>query len=494
MGIEIDRDRFVPQDFVRFDARLRDSLRVLEELLSRPGFGAGPNELGAELEVALTDDLGRPLPMNEEVLTETLDDRMTVELNRFNLECNLRHVALEGRPFSHLRRELETARDELDRAAALHGGHVEMIGILPTLRDQDLGPQAMTETTRYRALSHALLEKRKGPFELRIDGEDALRIECEDVTAEGAATSFQIHLRVAMSDFAAVFNAAQLATAPILAASGNSPTLLGHRLWEETRVALFKQAVDHRDRTQRLERHPARVSFGSGWVESGPFELFREAVEEYPVLLPVVDGQDPDEALRSGLIPGLREIRLHQGTVWQWNRPVYDAHNGGHVRMELRALPSGPTIEDILANTAFLVGLSLGLSAAMKEVQESFDFERAHNNFYRAAQEGLDAKLEWPIALGGSDHPITVRELFPRLEEFAREGLRIGGVDPSETDPLLETVSRRVEVGQTGSVWQRKKLAALARGKPSSETLAQMFRDYSANSASGQPVHRWDLE
>lgn len=494
MGIEIDRERFTQEDFKRFDERLRESLNVLHELLARPGFGDGSSSLGAELEVALTDEAGRPLPMNEEVLTETIDDRMTVELDRFNLECNLRHVDLEGRPFSHLRNELETARAALARAAALHDGRVEMIGILPTLRLDDLGPQAMTETTRYRALSHALLERKQGPFQLRIDGQDALRVECEDVTAEGAATSFQIHLRVAPSEFASVFNAAQLATAPVLAASGNSPTLFGHRLWEETRVALFKQAVDHRDSARRLERRPARVGFGSGWLDSGPFELFREAVEEHPVLLPVVDEQSPNDALRAGSIPGLREIRLHQGTVWQWNRPVYDAHDGGHVRMELRALPAGPTIEDMLANTALLVGLSLGLAAAMKEVQASFEFERAHNNFYRAAQDGLEAPLEWPKALGGLDRPATVRALIPQLITFAREGLRTGGVDPSETDPLLEMISRRVEVGQTGSVWQREKLARLEPGKPSSGALARMLREYSARSAAGRPVHQWEIE
>jgi len=493
MGLEIDREKFGPRDFARFEERLRSSLSVLEEMLGRPDFGHGPNSLGAELEVALTDDRARALPLNEEVLRETLDERMTVELDRFNLECNLRHVDLEGRPFAHLRRELESARAELTRAAALHGGRIAMIGILPTLVAEDLGASAMSDAVRYRALSRSIRANKEGPFHLHIEGKDPLRLEFEDVTFEGAATSFQLHLRVAPPDFTAVFNAAQLATAPVLAAAGNSPIFLGHRLWEETRVALFKQAVDDRSEEERLARRQARVSFGSGWLRSGPFELFREAVEEYPALLPVLYDEDPEVALQSGSIPGLKEIRLHQGTVWHWNRPVYDAHDGGHIRIELRALPSGPTVEDLLANTAFLVGLSLGLAPSMEEVQSSFDFDRAHRNFYRAAQSGLEAQLDWPIVLGGSDRPMPARQLFPKLSEIAREGLRAGGIDPSESDPLIDCVLERVGNGQTGSVWQRANLAAQASARRRGDALRFMFEDYSARSAEGEPVHRWSL-
>ncbi len=491
MGLEIDRERFSPSDYEAFAERLEDSLAVLERLLDRAEFGTGSNSLGAELEVSLTDECARALPLNEEVLLETVDERMTVELDRFNLECNLRHTDLRGRPFSHLRHELETARAELNRAAGIHGGRVAMIGILPTLVEEDLGPSAMSDATRYRALSRSLRESKSEPFHLCIQGEDSLDLDCEDVTFEGAATSFQIHLRVAPSDFRAVFDAAQLATAPVLAASGNSPLFLGHRLWEETRVALFKQAVDDRNPEDRRAQRQARVSFGSDWLREGPFELFQEAVDAYPALLPVIYGENPIEAFDLGAIPGLKELRLHQGTVWQWNRPVYDAHEQGHIRMELRALPSGPTIEDLLANSAFLVGLALGLAPAMEEVRASFDFERAHHNFYRAAQSGLDAKLEWPLAVGGSTSPVPARRLFPGLAEIAREGLRSYGIDSSETDPLIDCVLARAESGQTGSAWQRARLASHALHHSWPDALRRMFEDYCVRSDADEPVHRW---
>ena len=493
MGLEIDREEFAPEDFDLFSDRLDRSLGVLEELLERPDFGIGPRSLGAELEMALVDSQSRALPLNEEVLCETLDDRMTVELDRFNLECNLRHVDLAGRPFAHLRSEIDSAVSELSRAAALHGGRIAMIGILPTVVRSDLEADALTDAVRYRALARSLREQRKGPFRLNISGDDPLALECEDVTFEGAATSFQVHLRVDPREFASTFNAAQFATAPLLAAAGNSLTFLGHRLWEETRIALFKQAVDERIEDDRIARRKPRVNFGSQWLHDGAIELFREAQRDYSVLLPVVYDEDPEAAVRAGQIPALKEIRLHQGTVWHWNRPVYDPHDSGHVRMEFRVLPSGPTPQDMLANSAFLVGLALGLAPRFEEIASTFEFDSAHHNFYRAGQSGLEARLEWPAALVGNTRAAPLRTHAVALGEVARTGLRDAGVDPEDSDPLIDCMLERIDRGQTGSVWQRRRLASLGSGKPNREALALMLEEYLERSDGGEPVHEWGL-
>jgi hypothetical protein len=490
MGLEIERDEFADEDYAAFEARLADGLDVLRELLGRPGFGVGDPSLGAELEVALIDRAARPLPLNLEVLAETVDPRMTFELDRFNLECNLRHTDLRGRPFDALRAELEDARRELERAAAVHGGRVVMVGILPTVRESDLTSSALTPSARYRALARALRGARSEPFVLDIAGEDPLHLDCDEVTFEGAATSLQIHLRVDPDRFAATFNAAQLATAPALAVAGNSPTFLGHRLWDETRVALFKQAVDDRTHADRAARQHARVHFGLGWIETGALELFASAIEHYPVLLPKVFDEDPREEIEAGRVPRLGEIRLHQGTVWHWNRPVYDPADGGHLRIELRALPSGPTVEDILANTAFLVGLTLGLAPDMEAVADELDFETAHANFYRAAQSGLGAALRWPVAAGGGDDPASARELVGRLVERAAAGLAGVGADPAG---LLDVVSARAERAQTGAVWQRRALAALESTRSRDEALRALVEHYHARSREGGPVHTWTI-
>ncbi len=489
MGIAIERDRFEEHEYARFQERLRGGLQALEQLLARPDFGVGPPSLGAELEVALVGEDGRPRPVNLEVLRETLDPRMTVELDRFNLECNLRHTCLAGRPFTHLAGELSDAVAELDRAAVRHRARVAMVGILPTLCAEDLQSDAMTDTPRFRALSHALQRERLEPFAVRIHGDDPLEVQCDDVTFEGAATSLQLHLRVSPADFARTFNAAQLATAPVLAAAGNSPIFLGHRLWHETRVALFKQAVDARGGEGARRRKP-RVCFGADWNREGALEIFREAVADFTPLLPVLDDQDPMACLAAGEVPRLGEIRLHQGTVWSWNRPVYDPADGGHLRIELRALPAGPSIADMVANAAFLVGLILGLSREVSR-WDALSFAAAHDAFYRAAQHGLAAAIDWPAGTSAPAGVRPARELVPALLPIAARGLSEAGVDAREIDAQLEIIARRCETGRTGAVWQREALDGFAGDGSRDAALQHMFVRYLRHSRSGDPVHAW---
>jgi len=493
MGLPIDRESFGKRDYERFARRLEANLEVLRRLLSRPGFGVGETTIGAELELALIGPDARPLPINLAVIGETLDPRITVELNRYNLECNLRHTPIAGRPFDFLRREMADALGELGRAAALHGARVIAVGILPTLMEADLQSHAMTNTARFRALSASLQRRRSGPFEFRIDGAEPLTVSCDDVTFEGAATSLQLHLRVDPARFADLFNAAQLATAPALAVSGNSPNFLGHSLWRETRVALFKQAVDDRDPLARGRSREARVSFGRGWIEHGALEVFSDAVHTHEALLPILGPEDPFECLEAGGTPALDEIRLHQGTVWSWNRPVYDPAAGGHLRIELRALPAGPTIVDMMANAAFLIGLSLGLAGEMRARLETFPFESAHRNFYRAAKWGLDSMLSWP-ASDARDGAVEVvaRDLVASLLPVAERGLRDAGVDSVEIGEHLSVIRARCESGQTGAQWQTAAIRQLDQQMDRVSALALVVERYFELSNSGLPVHCWE--
>lgn len=487
MGLAIERESFEPIDYERFAERLSHSLEALGRLLARPDFGRGATTLGAELELALVGEDAQPLPVNLAVIGESLDPRLTVELDRFNLECNLRYTALAGRPFGFLRAEMEGALAEVRRAARRHGGRPVAIGILPTLTEWDLQSHAMTDTPRFRALSSALQQRRGGTFDFRIDGEDPLVVSCNDVTFEGAATSLQLHLRVEPDRFASLFNAAQLATPPVLAISGNSPTFLGHSLWSETRVALFKQAVDDRNPLERHRGREARVSFGRGWVRDGALELFREAVETHEALLPVLGSEDPLACLARGATPALEEIRLHQGTVWAWNRPVYDPGDGGHLRIELRALPSGPSVTDMLANAALLVGLTLGLAPEIDAIVAEHPFAQAHRGFYRAAQHGMDSALAWPGVGDAVSAPALVQTLLPT----AQRGLIAAGVDADEVDALLGVISARCEARRTGASWQRETLAQLQAQMSWRAAISQVVERYIELSESGLPVHEW---
>jgi hypothetical protein len=366
-----------------------------------------------------------------------------------------------------------------------------LVGILPTVRAEDLGPEAMTDTPRFRALSTAIRALRERDFRLQIVGEDRLDTLCEDTTAEGANTSLQIHLRVPPRAFAATHAAAQLATAPALAAAGNSPLFLGCRLWDETRIALFKQAVDERGELDESWRPAARVSFGHGWVREGAYELFAESVALHPPLLPACGEEDALAVVRAGGVPRLAELRLHHGTVWRWNRAIYDPDAGGHVRLELRALPAGPTLADMLANAAFLLGLTLALRDDVGWMLPAFPFEYAHRNFYRAAQQGLDATLLWPAREAPSPQPVPAAELVARLVPAAHAGLVGAGVEDAEAERWLAIVAARAASGRTGARWQRRALARLEETRTRDEALVELVARYRAAAASDRPVHEW---
>jgi gamma-glutamyl:cysteine ligase YbdK (ATP-grasp superfamily) len=494
MGIEIDRERFDDADYPRFTERLEHCLEALQQLLERPGFGVGPQTIGAELELFLVDEDGRPLAKNQAILEDAGDPRLTLELDRFNLEVNPSPSSLAGRPLTALGRELEGALEAVRATARAHGGRVAMVGILPTLRDEDLHRGAITDAPRYRALDWSLSRVRAEPFEIEIAGRDPepLRVVRDSIVMEGANTSFQVHLRVDPDDYVASFNAAQLATAPVLATAGNSPLFLGRVLWEETRIALFEQTADDRD-TPARERLVSRVAFGTDWLRGSVLELFEESVRHHEPLLPICGDQDPLAALAGGGVPRLDELRLHQGTVWRWNRAIYDSGYGGHLRIEMRPLPAGPTVTDMLANAAFLLGLTLALAPEAEDWTGRLLFARAHANFYDAARLGLEAELTWP---GPDDEPerVPAAELVPRLLPEARRGLVEAGVDAAEADRLLQVIADRVAAGQTGAVWQRRALAALEAEAGRTEAVPALVERYLELQAGGEPVHTWPVD
>jgi hypothetical protein len=485
MGIEITKEEFGERDYARFRERLEQCLSELEKLLARPGFGTGPVTIGAELEVCLVDDTARPLPRNQAVRALAADPRIALELNQFNLELNASPVPLAGRPFTALAGELGQLLARVGGAARAHHGQITLIGILPTLSLAHLDLGMVTDAARYRALDRGLRRLHGGPFQIRITGEEPLELATEHVTLEGANTSFQLHLRVSPADFTRVYNAAQLATAPALAVAGNSPTFLGHRLWEETRIALFKQSVEDRD-GGGPRRGPGRAAFGTGWLRDGALELFTESVRRHEPLLPFVNDAPPGRG-----DPTLDELRLHQGTVWRWNRAVYDPAAGGHLRIEMRALPAGPTVTDMLANAAFLIGLTLWLAGRDEGWTYALPFERADHGFYRAAQHGLAAELSWPAWTSGRVRTVAAADLVPELIPAARQGLLDAGVAAAEADHLLGVIGARVASGRTGAAWQRAALAAAEQDRSRDQALAVMLGRYLSHAATGQPVHAW---
>ncbi len=491
MGLTIDRSDFTEEEYVAAGVKLRENLAALAVLLRRPDFGRGEPSLGAELEMSIVDDDAQALPLNRQVLAESLDPHLQLELDRFNLEYNLSPVPAAGAPFSAMQAELTQALGDLGRVAAKHGGRIVPIGILPTLRLEQLQSDAMTDLARYRALSAGIKRIRQEDFHIRIEGKEPLAADCDSVSIEGANTSFQIHLRVNPEDFAAYYNAAQLVTPMALAVGANSPFLLEHSLWDETRIALFKQAVDTRGANDHEWRRAARVPFGHGWVRKSALELFAEACHLYPSIIPLYGDEDAIGIAENGGIPELLELRLQQGTIWNWNRAVYDVSAGGHLRIELRALPSGPTPVDLMANAAYLLGLTIGLADTVDAILPAFPFRYAEYNFYRAAQHSLDAKLLWPTLDGNSPREVVARDHCRECLPLAEEGLARLGVDENERKTLLEIIRDRLDSGTTPAAWQRRTLSRFGNLRRS-DALARLVEEYLQQVATGRPVTEWD--
>ena len=491
MGIDIDTVEFSTDDFTAFGAALEANLEALKRVLVQPGFGVGPPSLGAELEMYIVDAAGDPLYANEDILTDAIDPQLTLELNRYNLEYNLSPCLMSDSPFVHSECEILEKLQSLRAVAALHGGRIVPIGILPTLTRADFGSHCITDKKRYHALVSQLIKRRGGEFKIDINGEMPLKMKMEDITLEGANTSFQVHYRVAPENYADTFNAIQLMTPLALAIGANSPTLFGHSLWHETRIPLFKQSIDTRQRHRYSAKEPARVNFGHGWVRRGPLELFTEAVRLYPPLLPVCFDQNKEQG--GGRAPALAELRLHQSTVWLWNRPVYDDADGGHLRIEMRALPAGPTAIDMVANAAFLIGLAEGIRPHIDELLASLPFSLAEYNFYRAAQAGLDAQLVWPTVGQTRCKEQAAHSIIQQLLPCAEAGLARLGIGAEEGKRYLSVIEDRLHRAQTGSVWQQKRLRQLTDKLPLDKALHAMLEDFMVNSESNLPVAQWAL-
>lgn len=488
MGKSIRDRQFVDSDYIRFEARIRDQLEQFRSVISRPDFGQGDRTLGAEVELYLVDKFQRPLARNQEILSALPNSGLALEVNRYNLELNLDPVSATGLPFTAFENQISQLLGLID--AQLEPGQQALpIGILPTLKRSDFGKQFMTQADRFVAISRVLRAQRGENFRIAIDGQQSIRLDTEDLTIEGANTSMQLHVRVTPDEFSDWFNAIQLVTPIALGLSTNSPLLFGRQLWHETRIPLFRQSVDGRSMLECERAVPSRVDFGSGWLRGGAYEFFAEQVNLHSPILPIIDS-DKDAQIEP---PMLSELRLHNGTIWPWNRAVYDPVNGGHLRIELRALPAGPTAIDMVANAAFILGAASYYRTRMDEWIYHMPFETLSSNFYAAAKQGLAADLYWPV--NSAKAGLSAMPLLKLAEKMLSEvdlGLTDLGVASDDRQRLLEVIEQRIARNQTGSQWLVKELGTLRQRflKPD-EALTQLLVNYRTYSNQNIPVAYW---
>jgi CBS domain-containing protein len=475
-----------------FVRRVLEDLQALELMIAAGTIDSGVRRIGAEQEIFLVDRAGAPAAVAMEVIERLGSPLFTTELALFNLEINVPPVLLERGCLSAMAATLDALLSRVRAAAQPFGADAVLAGILPTLRASDLVPKNLTPLPRYLELERSLAELGHGAFQIHIRAVDDLRLTRESLIVESGNCSFQVHLQVGADEFARSYNAAQAFAAPVLAAAVNSPLLLGKRLWHETRIALFQQATDTR-RPEAERTIVPRVTFGRAWVEHSVLEIYRDDIARFRPILGGDGDERPLARLQRGEIPNLSALRLHNGTVWRWNRPCYGVTDGRpHLRIENRVLPSGPSIEDEIANAALWLGLMRGAIGRELDVTRRMDFEAAHGNFIAAARLGLDAQFHW---FDGRTVPAD-RLLLDELIPFAYEGLRGAGVDASDIDRFLGVVAHRVATRRTGSRWALDSLAAMdasGRRGTGGQRLAALVQAMHRAQAGGAPVHEWPL-
>jgi len=474
-----------------FMKALLDEVRALEDMHSSGMIESGVRRIGAEQEMFLVDRAARPALTAMQILDQMDDPRFTHELGLFNLEANLSPLELGGDCLSQLERETQEVYDIARAAAAKADSRIALVGILPTLTRDHLSLDSMVPMARYFALNEALLRLRGSDFQIDIKGIDQLNFKLDNLMLEACNTSFQIHFQVGADEFAPLYNIAQAVTGPLLAACVNSPILLGKRLWHESRIAVFEHSIDARSEALAARGHKPRVHFGDHWIDESVIEIFKEDIARFRVILTTEFEDDPIGKVARGEAPRLNALRLHNGTVYRWNRACYGISDNGkpHLRIENRVIPSGPTVLDEIANSAFFFGMMAGLSRRVPDIRKELQFADVKANFLAAAREGLRAQQIW-----FDDRQLTAQELLLEiLVPLAREGLAESGIVESDIDRYIGTIEKRIEKRRTGARWLLESLDRMKDQASPHECLRALTTSMIEQQQSGKPIADWEL-
>ncbi len=478
MGEEIQYSHFKQSDYLQFSSQLKEETELLKSWFDDHRFSTARLTAGYELEAWLIDHAGKPSAINEAYLQKANNPLLSPELAKFNVELNVDPALLTDNVLSVFERELDKLWQQCTSTAQALDSNILGIGILPTLEDSDLTLQNISLLDRYKALNEQVLRQRKGvEIELNINGDEHLQVSHKDVMLEAAATSLQIHIQVPEDVANRYYNASILLSAPMVAISANSPCLFGRRLWQETRIPLFEQAVPTGGYGGAATGPMHRVSFGSNYVRESLFECFHENLEHFPILLPVH---------YQTAIEDVRHLRLHNGTIWRWNRPLigFDTDNTPHLRIEHRVCAAAPTTIDNIANIAFYYGLVHHYATTEEPPESNITFADAKHDFYRAAQLGLKHKTKW---LDTNTYTLQSIVLDKLLDE-AESGLYKLGINQHDIQRYLSVIEQRVIQNRTGSQWQLNFLNTHNNDR----TL--LTQTYLKNQTAGQPIHEWDFE
>ncbi|MEL6866622.1 MAG: glutamate-cysteine ligase family protein [Bacteroidota bacterium] len=489
--VSLLNDLIERRDFVR---QLLDDVQALEYMLNNDWFESGITRIGAEQEMCLVHKGNfKPALIAMSALEKMKNyDWVETELAKFNLETNMTPRELKGKCLSMMEKEntgnLKKISEQLEKMDA----QLILTGILPTLRKFHLNMDSLTPKKRYYALMESINNQLEGAaYELRMLGIDEILVKHDSPLLEACNTSFQVHLQVSPDEFVKMYNISQTLTAPVMAMAANSPIVFGRRLWHESRIALFQQALDTRTTHDHMRERSPRVNFGNGWLRNSILEIYREDIARFRVLISGDVKENAIDLINKGTVPKLRALQVHNSTVYRWNRPCYGISPNGkpHLRIENRVLPAGPTIVDEIANASFWLGLMVAYGKKYDDITQHISYADIRDNFGKAARYGIDSKFTWfkDSKIAVSD--LVLKELLP----MARKGLRDSKVDKRDIDKYLGIIEERAKRNMNGARWQLRAFTKLKEQTGRDEALTCLTASIIENQQKGLPVHTWKL-
>jgi len=477
----------------RFVKELLSDMSSLQYMLDHNWFEDDIIRIGAEQEVVIIDKENfTPLNLGPTVVDDHPQHEWLVnELAQFNVEINLNPQRFEKHALSLMQGELEGYLETLDTILAKDNAGYIITGILPTLRKHNLDIKNLTPKERYYRLMKSIKDELNAKsFELRLIGIDELLVRHDTPLLEACNTSFQVHLQVSAQNFVPYYNMALALTAPSIAISSNSPLVFSKRLWHETRIALFQQAIDTRRTRDHMRQMSPRVTLGNGWVNESVIDIFKEDIARFNILMHEDIDENSEQKINKGKVPKLKALQLHNGTIYRWNRPCYGISDTGkpHLRIENRVFPAGPTIIDQMANTAFWLGAMIGLKDEYQDITKEMSYEDVRDNFGKAARFGIDSKFTWRNDLKINAKELILKELLP----LSREGLKSMNIKKSEISRYLDIIEARAERHMTGARWQLRSYTKLAKeANNNHEALTILTESMYKQQQENRPVHSW---
>ncbi|MBK9982533.1 MAG: CBS domain-containing protein [Saprospiraceae bacterium] len=478
----------------RFVKSLLDDVNALEYMIKNDWFETDIVRIGAEQEMVLVDQTTfKPACVNMEALEHMTEwDWVGTELARFNLETNLDPREFSGSALRDMEDENSAKLALIEGIVNKFGATIILTGILPTLRKFDMEMSNLTPKQRYFALMEAINQQMMGnTYELNLVGIDELLLKHDSPLLEAVNTSFQVHLQVSPADFVPMYNLAQALSAPVMALAANSPIVFGRRLWHESRIAMFQQALDTRSTQEHMRERSARVNFGKQWLDHSILDIYREDIARFRVLLSGDVRENAREMILAGKTPKLGSLQVHNSTVYRWNRPCYGISDNGkpHLRIENRVLPSGPTVQDEMANAALWLGCMVQMKEDVGDIRNKMSFEDVYDNFIKAAKFGIDSKFTWmhdqkiPVA------ELALQELIPR----ARKGLEMRNIRPEDISRYMDVIECRAKENMNGARWALRSYTKLKKETTEDEALTVLTHAMSVNQKMGLPVHQWKM-